>query len=101
MGSVLPAVGQRGPWRWESWRVRFFTRTDADTPVFFLASIAPSKKKEIAGGALRAMIAGTVASFMTACVAGTVPGLASVTAGDHRVAVRRHGPDSVGLKARV
>ncbi|XP_069737255.1 solute carrier family 28 member 3 [Phaenicophaeus curvirostris] len=40
-----------------------------------LTSLAPSKKKEIAGGAFRAMIAGTVACFMTACVAGmlTVP----------------------------
>ncbi|RMC19154.1 hypothetical protein DUI87_03758 [Hirundo rustica rustica] len=40
-------------------------------------SIAPSKKKEIADSAFRAMIAGTVACFMTACVAGmlTVPGL--------------------------
>ncbi|NXW67081.1 S28A3 protein, partial [Hirundo rustica] len=42
-----------------------------------LTSIAPSKKKEIADSAFRAMIAGTVACFMTACVAGmlTVPGL--------------------------
>ncbi|XP_054143330.1 solute carrier family 28 member 3 [Melozone crissalis] len=42
-----------------------------------LTSIAPSKKKEIADGAFRAMIAGTVACFMTACVAGmlTVPSL--------------------------
>ncbi|XP_009901445.2 solute carrier family 28 member 3 [Dryobates pubescens] len=42
-----------------------------------LTCIAPSKKKEIAGGAFRAMIAGTVACFMTACVAGmlTGPGL--------------------------
>ncbi|KAM6187869.1 solute carrier family 28 member 3 [Sarcoramphus papa] len=42
-----------------------------------LTSVTPSKKKEIAGGAFRAMIAGTVACFMTACVAGilTVPGL--------------------------
>ncbi|NXU41760.1 S28A3 protein, partial [Drymodes brunneopygia] len=42
-----------------------------------LTSIAPSKKKEIADGAFRAMIAGTVACFMTACVAGmlTSPGL--------------------------
>ncbi|NWU93571.1 S28A3 protein, partial [Upupa epops] len=42
-----------------------------------LTSIAPSQKTEIAGGAFRAMIAGTVACFMTACVAGmlTVPGL--------------------------
>ncbi|XP_061199891.1 solute carrier family 28 member 3 isoform X1 [Neopsephotus bourkii] len=42
-----------------------------------LTSIAPSKKTEIAGGAFRAMIAGTVACFMTACVAGMliVPGL--------------------------
>ncbi|XP_064496961.1 solute carrier family 28 member 3 isoform X1 [Pseudopipra pipra] len=35
-----------------------------------LTSIAPSKKKEIVDGAFRAMIAGTVACFMTACVAG-------------------------------
>ncbi|NWU10805.1 S28A3 protein, partial [Cephalopterus ornatus] len=42
-----------------------------------LTSIAPSKKKEIADGAFRAMIAGTVACFMTACVAGmlTAPSL--------------------------
>ncbi|XP_023799282.1 solute carrier family 28 member 3 isoform X4 [Cyanistes caeruleus] len=42
-----------------------------------LTSIAPSKKQEIADGAFRAMIAGTAACFMTACVAGmlTVPGL--------------------------
>ncbi|NXF93556.1 S28A3 protein, partial [Eubucco bourcierii] len=42
-----------------------------------LTCIAPSKKQEIAGGAFRAMIAGTVACFMTACVAGmlTGPGL--------------------------
>uniref|UniRef100_A0A8C9MMZ6 Sodium/nucleoside cotransporter n=1 Tax=Serinus canaria TaxID=9135 RepID=A0A8C9MMZ6_SERCA len=39
-----------------------------------LTSLAPSKKKEIADGAFRAMIAGTVACFMTACVAGTVLG---------------------------
>ncbi|NXC37804.1 S28A3 protein, partial [Penelope pileata] len=40
-----------------------------------LTSMAPSKRKEIAGGAFRAMIAGTVACFMTACIAGmlTVP----------------------------
>ncbi|NXG05401.1 S28A3 protein, partial [Sakesphorus luctuosus] len=42
-----------------------------------LGSIAPSRKKEIADGAFRAMIAGTVTCFMTACIAGmlTVPGL--------------------------
>ncbi|NXX44754.1 S28A3 protein, partial [Tricholaema leucomelas] len=42
-----------------------------------LTCIAPSRKKEIAGGAFRAMIAGTVACFMTACVAGmlTAPAL--------------------------
>uniref|UniRef100_A0A8C3NW89 Sodium/nucleoside cotransporter n=1 Tax=Cyanoderma ruficeps TaxID=181631 RepID=A0A8C3NW89_9PASS len=34
-----------------------------------LTSIAPSKKKEIADSAFRAMIAGTAACFMTACVA--------------------------------
>ncbi|CAM2114820.1 unnamed protein product [Caretta caretta] len=35
-----------------------------------LTSIAPSKKRDIAGTAFRAMIAGTVACFMTACIAG-------------------------------
>uniref|UniRef100_A0A803VII3 Sodium/nucleoside cotransporter n=2 Tax=Ficedula albicollis TaxID=59894 RepID=A0A803VII3_FICAL len=42
-----------------------------------LSSIAPTKKKEIADSAFRAMIAGTVACFMTACVAGmlTAPGV--------------------------
>uniref|UniRef100_A0A803XSH4 Solute carrier family 28 member 3 n=1 Tax=Meleagris gallopavo TaxID=9103 RepID=A0A803XSH4_MELGA len=35
-----------------------------------LTSMAPSKKKEIASGAFRAMIAGTIACFMTACIAG-------------------------------
>ncbi|XP_068127522.1 solute carrier family 28 member 3 [Hyperolius riggenbachi] len=35
-----------------------------------LSSMAPSRKRDIAGGAIRAMIAGTVACFMTACIAG-------------------------------
>ncbi|XP_053556573.1 solute carrier family 28 member 3 [Bombina bombina] len=35
-----------------------------------LTSMAPSRKGDIAGGAIRAMIAGTVACFMTACIAG-------------------------------
>ncbi|XP_068961183.1 solute carrier family 28 member 3 [Petaurus breviceps papuanus] len=35
-----------------------------------LTSMAPSRKQDIAAGAFRALIAGTVASFMTACVAG-------------------------------
>ncbi|KAM5191353.1 solute carrier family 28 member 3 [Mantella aurantiaca] len=35
-----------------------------------LSSIAPSRKSDIASGAFRAMIAGTVACFMTACIAG-------------------------------
>ncbi|XP_066460205.1 solute carrier family 28 member 3 [Eleutherodactylus coqui] len=35
-----------------------------------LSSIAPSRKGDIAAGAIRAMIAGTVACFMTACIAG-------------------------------
>ncbi|KAH0628227.1 hypothetical protein JD844_009105 [Phrynosoma platyrhinos] len=35
-----------------------------------LTSMAPSRKKDIASGAFRAMIAGTVACFMTACIAG-------------------------------
>lgn len=51
---------------------------------FFLASIAPSKQKEIAASGFRALIAGTVACFMTACVAGTVPPF-----GDHCVAACR------------
>lgn len=35
------------------------------------ASMAPSRKHDIASGAVRALIAGTVACFMTACIAGT------------------------------
>ncbi|XP_072461946.1 solute carrier family 28 member 3 [Notamacropus eugenii] len=35
-----------------------------------LTSMAPSRKRDIAAGAFRALIAGTVASFMTACIAG-------------------------------
>ncbi|XP_054842087.1 solute carrier family 28 member 3 isoform X2 [Eublepharis macularius] len=35
-----------------------------------LTSMAPSRKRDIAGSAFRAMIAGTVACFMTACIAG-------------------------------
>ncbi|XP_060236547.1 solute carrier family 28 member 3 [Meriones unguiculatus] len=35
-----------------------------------LTSIAPSRKRDIASGALRALIAGTIACFMTACIAG-------------------------------
>lgn len=35
--------------------------------------MAPSRKRDIAGGAIRAMIAGTVACFMTACIAGIQP----------------------------
>ncbi|XP_060011313.1 solute carrier family 28 member 3 [Lagenorhynchus albirostris] len=35
-----------------------------------LTSIAPSRKHDIAAGAVRALIAGTVACFMTACIAG-------------------------------
>ncbi|KAG8130696.1 hypothetical protein E2320_017271 [Naja naja] len=38
--------------------------------MYINASLAPSRKRDIAGGAFRAMIAGTVACFMTACVAG-------------------------------
>uniref|UniRef100_A0A8D2JCM2 Solute carrier family 28 member 3 n=1 Tax=Varanus komodoensis TaxID=61221 RepID=A0A8D2JCM2_VARKO len=35
-----------------------------------LTSMAPARKRDIASGAFRAMIAGTVACFMTACIAG-------------------------------
>eukprot|EP00069_Balaena_mysticetus_P009248 bmy_20093T0 len=35
-----------------------------------LTSIAPSRKRDIAAGAMRALIAGTIACFMTACIAG-------------------------------
>ncbi|XP_040612034.1 solute carrier family 28 member 3 [Mesocricetus auratus] len=35
-----------------------------------LTSMAPSRKRDIASGALRALIAGTAACFMTACIAG-------------------------------
>uniref|UniRef100_A0A8C2MNT1 Sodium/nucleoside cotransporter n=2 Tax=Cricetulus griseus TaxID=10029 RepID=A0A8C2MNT1_CRIGR len=39
-----------------------------------LTSIAPSRKRDIASGAMRALIAGTVACFMTACIAGMLSG---------------------------
>ncbi|XP_058528754.1 solute carrier family 28 member 3 [Ochotona princeps] len=35
-----------------------------------LTSMAPSRKRDIAAGAVRALIAGTISCFMTACVAG-------------------------------
>ncbi|XP_004449509.2 solute carrier family 28 member 3 [Dasypus novemcinctus] len=35
-----------------------------------LTSMAPSRKQDIASGAVRALIAGTIACFMTACIAG-------------------------------
>ncbi|XP_054981868.1 solute carrier family 28 member 3 [Sorex araneus] len=35
-----------------------------------LSSMAPSRKRDIASGAMRALIAGTIACFMTACIAG-------------------------------
>ncbi|XP_037652780.1 solute carrier family 28 member 3 isoform X2 [Choloepus didactylus] len=35
-----------------------------------LTSLAPSRKRDIASGAMRALIAGTIACFMTACIAG-------------------------------
>ncbi|XP_036779133.2 solute carrier family 28 member 3 isoform X2 [Manis pentadactyla] len=35
-----------------------------------LSSMAPSRKRDIASGSLRALIAGTIACFMTACIAG-------------------------------
>uniref|UniRef100_A0A8C6QLY9 Sodium/nucleoside cotransporter n=1 Tax=Nannospalax galili TaxID=1026970 RepID=A0A8C6QLY9_NANGA len=37
-----------------------------------LTSIAPSRRHDIASGAMRALIAGTTACFMTACIAGTL-----------------------------
>uniref|UniRef100_A0A8C2TAG6 Sodium/nucleoside cotransporter n=1 Tax=Coturnix japonica TaxID=93934 RepID=A0A8C2TAG6_COTJA len=55
-----------------------------------LTSMAPSKKKEIASGAFRAMIAGTVACFMTACIAGTVQEFGAFGESDHRAAVHQH-----------
>ncbi|XP_037349921.1 solute carrier family 28 member 3 [Talpa occidentalis] len=39
-----------------------------------LTSMAPSRKCDIASGAMRALIAGTIACFMTACIAGMLSG---------------------------
>ncbi|XP_004862498.1 solute carrier family 28 member 3 [Heterocephalus glaber] len=39
-----------------------------------LTSMAPSRKRDIASGAIRALIAGTTACFMTACIAGILSG---------------------------
>lgn len=67
------------------------------TLLFFLASMAPSKKKEIASGAFRAMIAGTVACFMTACIAGTVHEFGTFGESDHRVAVHQRNKIGRGV----
>lgn len=47
------------------------------------ASIAPCRKRDIASGAVRALIAGTAACFMTACIAGWAPILRVL--GTHRM----------------
>nr|XP_027778904.1 solute carrier family 28 member 3 [Marmota flaviventris] len=39
-----------------------------------LTSLAPSRKRDIVAGAVRSLISGTVACFMTACVAGILSG---------------------------
>ncbi|KAM4848506.1 solute carrier family 28 member 3 [Urocitellus parryii] len=39
-----------------------------------LTSLAPSRKRDIVAGSVRALISGTVACFMTACVAGILSG---------------------------
>ncbi|XP_019484908.1 PREDICTED: solute carrier family 28 member 3, partial [Hipposideros armiger] len=39
-----------------------------------IASMTPSRKRDIASGAMRALISGTVACFMTACIAGMLSG---------------------------
>nr|XP_003407420.1 solute carrier family 28 member 3 isoform X1 [Loxodonta africana] len=39
-----------------------------------LTSIAPSRKHDITSGAVRALIAGTIACFLTACIAGMLSG---------------------------
>lgn len=36
------------------------------------ASMAPSRKRDITTGAMRALIAGTIACFLTACIAGII-----------------------------
>uniref|UniRef100_A0A8C4YHY6 Solute carrier family 28 member 3 n=1 Tax=Gopherus evgoodei TaxID=1825980 RepID=A0A8C4YHY6_9SAUR len=51
-----------------------------------LTSMAPSRKRDIADSAFRAMIAGTVACFMTACIAGTVYKFV-ISLTDHEVSV--------------
>ncbi|XP_054439277.1 solute carrier family 28 member 3 [Pteronotus mesoamericanus] len=39
-----------------------------------LTTMAPSRKHDIASGAMRALISGTIACFMTACIAGILSG---------------------------
>ncbi|XP_039731584.1 solute carrier family 28 member 3 isoform X2 [Pteropus medius] len=39
-----------------------------------LTSMAPSRKRDITSGAVRALISGTIACFMTACIAGLLSG---------------------------
>ena len=45
-----------------------------------LGAMAPQRKKEVAEMALRAMISGGVASFMTACIAGRPLDLSTILA---------------------
>ena len=39
-----------------------------------LTSMAPQRKRDIASVAVRALISGTTACFMTACIAGKISG---------------------------
>ncbi|XP_031303163.2 solute carrier family 28 member 3 [Camelus dromedarius] len=49
-----------------------------------LTSITPSRKRDIASGAVRALIAGTIACFMTACIAGMLTN-SPVDSGCHHI----------------
>ncbi|XP_020039463.1 solute carrier family 28 member 3 isoform X2 [Castor canadensis] len=65
-----------------------------------LTSIAPSRKRDIASGAVRALIAGTTACFMTACIAGLLSGT-PVDVNCHHILENAFNSSSPGNTATV
>jgi len=50
----------------------FGSITSIATQVAVLGAMAPTRRKDIASVVLRALIAGNIACFMTACIAGII-----------------------------
>jgi CNT family concentrative nucleoside transporter len=47
-------------------------RTVLDPRSFVIATLAPSRKSDLARLGIKAMLVGTLANFMTACIAGVL-----------------------------